>query len=98
MRASPPVSPSSASASSTSRPGYRKENRVSQIEPFHLAVAEEQLADLFRRLDDTRWPEKETVDDWSQGVPLEQVQALCAHWRARYDWRRCETMLNGLGQ
>lgn len=68
------------------------------IEPFHLAIPDEQLADLSRRLDVTRWPEKEPVNDWSQGVPLKLVQALCDHWRNRYDWRRCEAMLNRFGQ
>ena len=49
-------------------------------------------------LADTRWPEQETVGDWSQGAPLAKVRALCEHWRAGYDWRRCEARLNGLGQ
>ena len=46
----------------------------------------------------TRWPERETVGDWSQGAPLAKVQALCGYWRDTYDWRRCENMLNGFGQ
>lgn len=71
---------------------------MSEIEPFHLAIPDEVLADLARRLDMTRWPEKETVDDWSQGTPLSQLRSLCDHWRDGYDWRRCEAMLNGLGQ
>ncbi|MBI5088230.1 MAG: epoxide hydrolase N-terminal domain-containing protein [Actinobacteria bacterium] len=68
------------------------------IDPFTLAIPQEQLDDLARRLDATRWPERETVDDWTQGAPLDQVRALCDHWRHRYDWRRCEAQLNGLGQ
>lgn len=68
------------------------------IEPFHLRVEQEALDDLQRRLATTRWPERETVDDWSQGVPLEQMRALCRHWQDSYDWRRCEAMLNGIGQ
>jgi pimeloyl-ACP methyl ester carboxylesterase len=68
------------------------------IRPFTLAIGEAELADLHRRLDATRWPEPETVDDWSQGAPLAKVRALCEHWRHRYDWRRCEARLNGLGQ
>lgn len=71
---------------------------MTSIEPFRLAVPEEQLVDLRRRLDSTRWPEAETVSDWSQGVPLAQAQALCGYWRDEYDWRRCEAMLNGFGQ
>ena len=65
---------------------------------FRLAIAEEQLDDLRTRLARTRWPEAETVEDWSQGVPLARLRALCAYWRDGYDWRRCEAMLNGLGQ
>ena len=71
---------------------------MSAIEPFHLAIAEEQLVDLNRRLDATRWPEREPVEDDSQGARLAAVQALCHYWRHDYDWRRCETMLNGFGQ
>jgi pimeloyl-ACP methyl ester carboxylesterase len=67
------------------------------IEPFKLSIDQAALDDLSRRLAATRWPEKETVDDWSQGAPLAHVQALCEHWAGRYDWRRCEAMLNGFG-
>ena len=45
-----------------------------------------------------RWPDKETVDDWSQGTPLAVLRALAAHWRNGYDWRVCEARLNALGQ
>ncbi|HVN02710.1 MAG TPA: alpha/beta fold hydrolase [Caulobacteraceae bacterium] len=68
------------------------------IVPFTLNIGQDQLDDLARRLDATRWPERETVDDWTQGSPLAKVQALCEHWRRRYDWRRCEARLNALGQ
>jgi len=68
------------------------------IIPFTLAVPEADLDDLRARLARTRWPEKETVDDWSQGSPLARVQALCDYWRSAYDWRRCEAQLNALGQ
>ncbi len=68
------------------------------IEPFRLAVPEADLADLRDRLGRTRWPDPETVRDWSQGAPLAPVRALCDHWRTAYDWRRCEAVLNGLGQ
>jgi pimeloyl-ACP methyl ester carboxylesterase len=66
----------------------------SPLEPYRIAVPSEQLDRLQRRLADARWPERETVDDWSQGVPLEVVQDLCAHWRTRYDWRATEDRLN----
>lgn len=69
-----------------------------EIEPFTLDIAESELEDLRRRLADTRWPDAEVVDDWSQGAPLAKVRALCDYWLNSYDWRRCETMLNRFGQ
>jgi pimeloyl-ACP methyl ester carboxylesterase len=68
------------------------------ISPFTLAIPQADLDDLKARLGRTRWPDRETVEDWSQGAPLAKVQALCAHWREKYDWRRCEGRLNALGQ
>ena len=71
---------------------------MTKIRPFTLAVPQDQLDDLARRLAAARWPEKEPVGDWSQGVPLADLQVLVAYWREGYDWRKCETRLNGLGQ
>ena len=71
---------------------------MSTIRPFTLNVPEAALADLHARLDQTRWPERETVEDWSQGTPLAVLQALTAYWRSGYDWRVCEARLNALGQ
>jgi epoxide hydrolase len=68
------------------------------VEPFTLAVPEHQLDDLRDRLARTRWPERETVDDWSQGIPLAYVQDLCRYWADGYDWRRAEAALNAVGQ
>lgn len=68
------------------------------IHPFHLHISDDDLADLHQRLDRTRWPEAETVDDESQGAPLAKVQALCDYWQHEYDWRRFESQLNSLGQ
>jgi microsomal epoxide hydrolase len=68
------------------------------IEPFHLAIPQADLDDLRMRLTRTRWPDQETVKDTSQGPPLAKVRALVEHWRDRYDWRACETLLNGWGQ
>jgi len=68
------------------------------IEPFQLSVAQSELDDLRARLLQTRWPQKETVNDGSQGVPLEKMRALCDYWASAYDWRRCESQLNELGQ
>ena len=71
---------------------------MNPIRPFHLAVPQAELDDLDRRLASARWPERETVDDWSQGVPLGALRSLVDYWRKDYDWRRCEARLNGLGQ
>ena len=68
------------------------------ITSFTLAIPQAQIDDLHRRLDNTRWPERETVQDWSQGAPLARVQPLCEYWRHKYDWRRIEARLNGFGQ
>ncbi|PKB25212.1 pimeloyl-ACP methyl ester carboxylesterase [Novosphingobium kunmingense] len=71
---------------------------MTAIRPFTLDVAQPHLDDLKARLAQTRWPERETVDDWSQGAPLEAVKDLVGYWRRDYDWRRCEARLNALGQ
>ena len=71
---------------------------MTQIRPFTLAIPQEQIDDLHRRIDMTRWPEKETVDDWTQGVPLASLRELVDHWRHHYDWRACEARLNAFGQ
>jgi epoxide hydrolase len=68
-----------------------------QILPFRIDVPEAELADLRDRLARTRWPDAETVDDWSQGIPLAYVQELCASWASTYDWRATEARLNALG-
>jgi len=60
---------------------------VSAVTPFHLEIPEERLADLRTRLAGTRWPEAETVDDWSQGIPLTYLRALCEYWADGYDLR-----------
>ncbi|HWC38207.1 MAG TPA: epoxide hydrolase [Acidimicrobiales bacterium] len=69
-----------------------------EITPFRIDVPEETLDDLHDRLRRTRWPEAETVDDWSQGIPLAYVQDLCRYWADEYDWRRSEARLNGFAQ
>ena len=71
---------------------------MTQVRPFTLAVPQSQLDDLRARLDQTRWPERETVADWSQGTPLAVLQELTAYWSTGYDWRACEARLNALGQ
>ena len=66
------------------------------IRPYRIHVDEAQLADLKKRIAATRWPDKETVNDVSQGVQLAQVQALVKYWGSGYDWRKAEAKLNAL--
>jgi pimeloyl-ACP methyl ester carboxylesterase len=66
------------------------------IRPFHVDIPEADLADLRGRLADTRLPERETVTDNSQGVPLETIQKLLSYWQNGYDWRKVEARLNAL--
>jgi hypothetical protein len=60
------------------------------MRPFRITVPEEALVDLRQRIAATRWPERETVDDASQGVPLAQLQELVRYWGTDYDWRKAE--------
>jgi len=69
-----------------------------ELSPSPIAVSDAELDDLRDRLRRTRWPERETVDDWSQGVPLAYVRELCGTWLDDYDWRRVEAELNGFQQ
>lgn len=68
------------------------------ITPFILDVPQAELDDLATRLGRIRWPDPSPVADGRQGPPMEKIRALVDHWRTSYDWRRCETLLNGLGQ
>ncbi|ASL46332.1 Lipase 3 [Burkholderia sp. AD24] len=68
----------------------------SAIRPLRIHVPESQLSDLRRRIKATRWPDREIVNDDSQGVPLATIQTLAQHWATDYDWRQCEAKLNAL--
>src|SRR5687768_6434943 len=68
------------------------------IRPFHLEIPDEQLAELRRRIEATRWPSRELVDDRSQGVQLATMQALARYWTTEYDFGRLEARLNALPQ
>jgi pimeloyl-ACP methyl ester carboxylesterase len=68
------------------------------LSPFTVHVPQTALDDLKRRLAAVRWPDKGSVTDWSQGVPLPRAQEFIEYWRTRYDWRRVEGTLNGLPQ
>jgi epoxide hydrolase len=67
---------------------------MSTPRPFTIEIPQAQLDDLKARLALARFPEKETVEDWDQGIPLGYVEELTAYWRDSYDWRRCEAALN----
>ncbi len=69
-----------------------------EIIPFRIEIPEADLDDLRQRLRRTRWPEPETVDDWSQGIPLDYTRQLCEYWLEQYDWRAAEARLNRFPQ
>ena len=71
---------------------------MTAIRPFEVGFPAEDVAELRRRINATRWPERETVTDDSQGVPLALMQDLAAYWGTDYDWRKCEVKLNSLPQ
>src|SRR3954452_14005532 len=71
---------------------------ATDIRPFHVDIPGQALQDLRRRIAATNWPEKETVPDQSQGVPLAMIQKLASYWATEYDWRACEQRLNALPQ
>jgi hypothetical protein len=83
-----------AAASATAR----AVDTATALRPFRVNVPEAELADLRRRIAATRWPERETVSDQSQGVQLATLQQLARYWAGEYDWRRCEASLNALPQ
>jgi pimeloyl-ACP methyl ester carboxylesterase len=87
--------------SSTSAPSATvdaADNNGTAIRPFRVNVPEADLADLRRRVLATRWPDKETVADRSQGVQLAKLQELVQYWGSGYDWRKAEAKLNALPQ
>jgi pimeloyl-ACP methyl ester carboxylesterase len=69
-----------------------------EIRPFHIKVDKAAISSLRKRVKDTRWPDKETVTDQSQGVRLEKIQQLVKYWGTDYDWRKAEAKLNALPQ
>ena len=68
------------------------------IRPFRIDVPQEEIEELRRRVRATRWPDRETVSDRSQGVQLEKLRPLVEYWGTDYDWRRVEPTLNALPQ
>ena len=81
---------------STATPAKQEADKL--IRPFQFTFPQADLDDLKRRIVATRWTEKETVDDSSQGVPLASLQALADYWATSYDWRKIEAKINALPQ
>ena len=91
------ASAATAASSRVSRQ-VRVETKSDAIREFHVNVPESELAELRRRINATRWPDRETVSDATQGVQLATTQALARYWATEYDWRKCEARLNALPQ
>lgn len=72
--------------------------QAAALRPFHVNVPEAELTELRRRINETRWPDRETVGDQSQGVQLATIQALARYWATEYDWRKVEARLKALPQ
>lgn len=88
------VSPNYARASTT--PQVATVEKDSAIRPFKVNIPEDAVADLRKRVLATRWPDRETVNDQSQGVQLAKLQALVGYWGTQYAWRKVESQLNAL--
>lgn len=71
---------------------------MNKVKKFRIKVQKSALTDLKRRLSNVRWPERETVGGWSQGMPLSYMRELVDYWRDEYDWNRCQEQLNALPQ
>ncbi|HEX9469707.1 MAG TPA: epoxide hydrolase [Bradyrhizobium sp.] len=83
----------------TAQPSPAPLPRVTKaVAPFRVVTSTAAISDARRRLQAARWPERQTADDWGQGVPLATIQALVAYWRTAYDWRRLERRLNAYPQ
>jgi pimeloyl-ACP methyl ester carboxylesterase len=81
------------------RPAAQVKTEVSaEIRPFRVQFSDEALADMKRRVEATRWPEREIVPDQSQGVQLATIQKLASYWAKNYDWRKAEAKLNSYPQ
>lgn len=85
-----------ASAAETTLVSSKNQQADESIRPFQIHVPQSQLDDLRKRIANTRWPDKETVGDISQGIQLQRVQELIRYWGSEYDWRKAEQELNAL--
>jgi pimeloyl-ACP methyl ester carboxylesterase len=92
------VSRGTAMTATTSFAAPTIQSDSTAVRPFSVSTSDDELADLRSRLAATKWPDRETVSDDSQGVQLATIQNLAQYWRAGYDWRACEARLNALPQ
>ncbi|HSB44038.1 MAG TPA: epoxide hydrolase [Nitrospira sp.] len=83
---------------SATRPDSEQASDKTAIRPFQVSFPESELTELRRRINATKWPERETVTDATQGVQLATTQALARYWGTDYDWRKCEARLNAFPQ
>ena len=83
---------------SATQQGSKQAADKNAIRPFHVDVPEAELTELRRRINATKWLERETVADATQGVQLATMQALARYWGTEYDWRKVEAKLNALPQ
>src|SRR5881409_825036 len=90
------ITPRVALRGDSSGPVTRED--FNEIRPFHVNVPEAELTELRRRINASKWPERETVSDATQGVQLATIQALASYWATEYDWRKIEAKLNTLTQ
>jgi pimeloyl-ACP methyl ester carboxylesterase len=91
-----PAADAKAAVVSTLSAKPRTSTEDKSIRPFHVSIPEQQLVDLRRRIAATRWPDKETVNDESQGIRLAEMHELVHYWGTDYDWRKAEAKLNAL--
>src|SRR4029077_13925475 len=88
----------SGAAKASKEMSMSAEIKSAEIKPYRISVGDDVLADLKSRLRNTRWPESELVDDWSQGAPLKWIKDICRYWADEYDWRSREARLNRFAQ
>src|SRR4051794_4717378 len=87
-----------ATAASIAGPAPPATSDDGAIRTFRVQIPQEALEDLRRRIVATRWPDRETVPDQSQGIQLDKLQELVRHWGTGYDWRKAEAKLNAFPQ
>ena len=92
--------PTTTTAVGAEKPAFKVFEKAQRAEPpirqFQFQASDAELVELRRRIEATRWPERELVDDGAQGVQLELMQNLADYWVNEYDWRKCEARLNAL--